>query len=76
MFFVETSITVDFFKKQELQLHLGVLQQHAALIGGQHNAATSCLICHKLFLGAEQVSESFEILKTELTFNFDLFFLS
>lgn len=40
---------------QELQLHLGVLQQHAALIGGPN--ATSCLICHKLFLGAEALME-------------------
>lgn len=41
--------------KQELQLHLGVLQQHAALIGGPN--ATSCPICHKLFLGAEALME-------------------
>jgi ribosomal protein L37AE/L43A len=34
---------------------LGVLQQHAALIGGPN--ATSCLICHKLFLGAEALME-------------------
>lgn len=40
---------------QELQLHLGVLQQHAALIGGPN--ATSCPICHKLFLGAEALME-------------------
>lgn len=42
-------------KKQELQLHLGVLQQHAALIGGPN--ATSCPICHKLFLGGEALME-------------------
>lgn len=36
-------------------MHLGVLQQHAALIGGPN--ATSCLICHKLFLGAEALME-------------------
>ncbi|XP_037045534.1 uncharacterized protein LOC119080990 isoform X3 [Bradysia coprophila] len=42
-------------QKQELQLHLGVLQQHAALIGGPN--ATSCPICHKLFLGAEALME-------------------
>ncbi|XP_023036276.1 uncharacterized protein LOC6651637 isoform X3 [Drosophila willistoni] len=36
---------------KELQLHLGVLQQHAALIGGPN--ATSCPVCHKLFLGTE-----------------------
>lgn len=41
--------------KQELQLHLGVLQQHAALIGGPN--ATSCPICHKLFLGGEALME-------------------
>lgn len=40
---------------QELQLHLGVLQQHAALIGGPN--ATSCPICHKLFLGGEALME-------------------
>lgn len=40
---------------QELQLHLGVLQQHAALIGGPN--ATSCPICHKLFLGADALME-------------------
>ncbi|XP_070501692.1 uncharacterized protein dati isoform X3 [Chironomus tepperi] len=40
---------------KELQLHLGVLQQHAALIGGPN--ATSCLICHKLFLGGEALME-------------------
>ena len=38
-----------------MQLHLGVLQQHAALIGGPN--ATSCLICHKLFLGADALME-------------------
>lgn len=48
------SLTVFLFT-QELQLHLGVLQQHAALIGGPN--ATSCLICHKLFLGAEALME-------------------
>lgn len=36
-------------------MHLGVLQQHAALIGGPN--ATSCPICHKLFLGAEALME-------------------
>lgn len=41
--------------KQELQLHLGVLQQHAALIGGPN--ATSCPVCHKLFLGADALME-------------------
>lgn len=40
---------------QELQLHLGVLQQHAALISGPN--ATSCPICHKLFLGGEALME-------------------
>lgn len=43
------------FRFQELQLHLGVLQQHAALIGGPN--ATSCPICHKLFLGADSLME-------------------
>ncbi|XP_037950497.1 zinc finger protein 236 isoform X2 [Teleopsis dalmanni] len=40
---------------KELQLHLGVLQQHAALIGGPN--ATSCPVCHKLFLGTEALME-------------------
>ncbi|KAL9911147.1 zinc finger protein datilografo [Glossina fuscipes fuscipes] len=40
---------------KELQLHLGVLQQHAALIGGPN--ATSCPICHKLFLGTDALME-------------------
>uniref|UniRef100_A0A336L4C6 CSON002873 protein n=1 Tax=Culicoides sonorensis TaxID=179676 RepID=A0A336L4C6_CULSO len=40
---------------KELQLHLGVLQQHAALIGGPN--ATSCPICHKLFIGGEALME-------------------
>lgn len=44
-----------FIRSQELQLHLGVLQQHAALIGGPN--ATSCPICHKLFLGADALME-------------------
>jgi hypothetical protein len=43
------------YNEQELQLHLGVLQQHAALIGGPN--ATSCPICHKLFLGGEALME-------------------
>ncbi|XP_046811988.1 zinc finger protein 558, partial [Lucilia cuprina] len=40
---------------KELQLHLGVLQQHAAFIGGPN--ATSCLKCHKFFLGAGALME-------------------
>ncbi|EDW34870.1 GL18148 [Drosophila persimilis] len=40
---------------KELQLHLGVLQQHAALIGGPN--ATSCPVCHKLFLGTEALMD-------------------
>jgi hypothetical protein len=47
--------TAKKYQKQELQLHLGVLQQHAALIGGPN--ATSCPICHKLFLGGEALME-------------------
>ncbi|KAJ9588430.1 hypothetical protein L9F63_018210, partial [Diploptera punctata] len=39
----------------ELQLRVPVLQQHAALIGGPN--ATSCPICHKLFLGGEALME-------------------
>lgn len=55
-FLLSTSINGLFaLFSQELQLHLGVLQQHAALIGGPN--ATSCLICHKLFLGAEALME-------------------
>lgn len=48
-------ITFSICIAQELQLHLGVLQQHAALIGGPN--ATSCPICHKLFLGADALME-------------------
>ncbi|XP_021939693.1 zinc finger and BTB domain-containing protein 49-like [Zootermopsis nevadensis] len=40
---------------KELQLRVPVLQQHAALIGGPN--ATSCPICHKLFLGGEALME-------------------
>lgn len=41
---------------QELQLHLGVLQQHAALmIGGA--TATPCPICHKVVFGGEALVE-------------------
>lgn len=56
-----TKLADDYFNyvfhlcAQELQLHLGVLQQHAALIGGPN--ATSCPICHKLFLGADALME-------------------
>lgn len=42
--------------EQELQLHLGVLQQHAALmIGGA--TATPCPICHKVVFGGEALVE-------------------
>lgn len=34
---------------------MDVLQHHAALIGGPN--ATSCPICHKLFLGGEALME-------------------
>lgn len=44
-------MTTHIASPQELQLHLGVLQQHAALIGGPN--ATSCPVCHKLFLGTD-----------------------
>ncbi|CAH1643875.1 unnamed protein product [Spodoptera littoralis] len=41
---------------KELQLHLGVLQQHAALmIGGA--TATPCPICHKVVFGGEALVE-------------------
>ena len=40
--------------KKELQQRV-VFQQHAALIGGPN--ATSCPVCHKLFLGAEALME-------------------
>ena len=36
-----------------------MLQQHAALIGGPN--ATSCLVCHKLFLGAEALMEHMKL---------------
>ncbi|XP_046671635.1 transcriptional repressor CTCF-like isoform X4 [Homalodisca vitripennis] len=42
-------------KKEEAELRVDVLQQHAALIGGPN--ATSCPICHKLFLGGEALME-------------------
>ena len=41
--------------QQELQLHLGVLQQHAALIGGPN--AQTCPMCHKLFFGTDALME-------------------
>ncbi|XP_077296683.1 zinc finger protein datilografo [Arctopsyche grandis] len=41
---------------KELQLHLGVLQQHAALMIGGPNA-TPCPICHKLVFGGEALME-------------------
>ncbi|XP_017031481.1 uncharacterized protein dati isoform X3 [Drosophila kikkawai] len=44
---------------KELQLHLGVLQQHAALIGGPN--ATSCPVCHKLFLGTEALVDHMKL---------------
>jgi hypothetical protein len=50
-----TKTSANNYNEQELQLHLGVLQQHAALIGGPN--ATSCPICHKLFLGGEALME-------------------
>lgn len=34
---------------------IGRLQQHAALIGGPN--ATSCPLCHKVFLGGEALME-------------------
>lgn len=40
---------------QEAELRVDVLQHHAALIGGPN--ATSCPICHKLFLGADALME-------------------
>ncbi|KAJ6641920.1 Zinc finger protein, partial [Pseudolycoriella hygida] len=55
-FATESSLRTHTSKvSHELQLHLGVLQQHAALIGGPN--ATSCPICHKLFLGGEALME-------------------
>ncbi|KAH8376047.1 hypothetical protein KR093_010966, partial [Drosophila rubida] len=50
---------------KELQLHLGVLQQHAALIGGPN--ATSCPICHKLFLGTEALMDHMKHVHKEKT---------
>ncbi|XP_046389356.1 zinc finger protein 543-like [Ischnura elegans] len=40
---------------KEIQLRLPVFQQHAALIGGPN--ATSCPLCHKMFLGGEALME-------------------
>ncbi|XP_043069269.1 uncharacterized protein dati isoform X2 [Drosophila bipectinata] len=48
---------------KELQLHLGVLQQHAALIGGPN--ATSCPVCHKLFLGTEALVDHMKLVHKE-----------
>ncbi|XP_054269149.1 zinc finger protein 629-like isoform X3 [Macrosteles quadrilineatus] len=42
-------------KKEEAELRVDVMQHHAALIGGPN--ATSCPICHKLFLGGEALME-------------------
>ncbi|ALC48125.1 Lin29, partial [Drosophila busckii] len=50
---------------KELQLHLGVLQQHAALIGGPN--ATSCPVCHKLFLGAEALMDHMKHVHSDKT---------
>ncbi|XP_017869019.1 PREDICTED: zinc finger protein 629 [Drosophila arizonae] len=50
---------------KELQLHLGVLQQHAALIGGPN--ATSCPVCHKLFLGTEALMDHMKHVHKEKT---------
>lgn len=40
---------------QFCQQCVGRLQQHAALIGGPN--ATSCPLCHKMFLGGEALME-------------------
>lgn len=44
---------------QEAELRVDFLQQHAALIGGPN--ATSCPICHKLFLGGEALMEHMKL---------------
>uniref|UniRef100_A0A182SD75 C2H2-type domain-containing protein n=1 Tax=Anopheles maculatus TaxID=74869 RepID=A0A182SD75_9DIPT len=41
--------------QQELQLHLGVLQQHAALISNSNSV--TCNVCSKIFLGVEALNE-------------------
>lgn len=51
-----STTTVSVGRMQELQLHLGVLQQHAALMIGGPNA-TPCPICHKLVFGGEALME-------------------
>uniref|UniRef100_A0A182PFU5 C2H2-type domain-containing protein n=1 Tax=Anopheles epiroticus TaxID=199890 RepID=A0A182PFU5_9DIPT len=40
---------------KELQLHLGVLQQHAALISNSNSV--TCNVCSKIFLGVEALNE-------------------
>lgn len=59
------SHSTELASTQELQLHLGVLQQHAALIGGPN--ATSCPVCHKLFLGTEALMDHMKHVHKEKT---------
>ncbi|XP_038117666.1 uncharacterized protein LOC6038318 isoform X2 [Culex quinquefasciatus] len=40
---------------KELQLHLGVLQQHAALISNSNSV--TCNVCSKIFLGVDALNE-------------------
>uniref|UniRef100_A0A182UAM5 C2H2-type domain-containing protein n=1 Tax=Anopheles melas TaxID=34690 RepID=A0A182UAM5_9DIPT len=50
-----TSLSVFVSAQQELQLHLGVLQQHAALISNSNSV--TCNVCSKIFLGVEALNE-------------------
>ncbi|XP_039285489.1 uncharacterized protein LOC111043827 [Nilaparvata lugens] len=51
-------------KRQEAELRVDVLQQHAALLGGPN--ATSCRICHKFFIGGESLIEHMKVAHKDL----------
>lgn len=53
--------------QQELQLHLGVLQQHAAFMSGP--SASTCPICHKLFLNVETLLEHMKFVHKDIAPN-------
>jgi len=48
---------------QEVQLRVPVLQQHAALLGGPN--ASTCPICHKLFLRGDALVEHLKLAHKE-----------
>lgn len=55
------------WNEQELQLHLGVLQQHAAFMSGP--SASTCPICHKLFLNVETLLEHMKFVHKDIAPN-------